>query len=118
VANSSLAGGERKARLRERPGRLDSQVPKSIPEPDEAAGQLDPVVAKGLALAAGETVPPTRDRDAHIQQARAELKVLDAAFRVVNGQVEELREVRSVALAERLLGQQREFLRSKRVTRR
>jgi hypothetical protein len=63
-SNSSLSSGERKTRLRERLGRLDSQIPASIPEPDSTAVEgLDPVVARGLALAAGETVPPSPTRD-------------------------------------------------------
>jgi hypothetical protein len=64
-------------------------------------------------LAAGEEIEPPRDRDAHIQRLRNEIKLLDDAIRVVAVQREELREVRSIAIAELVLPQQRDILRSK-----
>jgi hypothetical protein len=113
-ANSTLASGPRKTLLRERLARLE-QFPSGIPEPapePEAEG-LDPTVAVALRLAAGEEIEPPRDRDAHIQRLRSEIRVLDDAARIVSVQLEELRELRSVAVAELVLPQQRDILRSK-----
>jgi hypothetical protein len=106
--------GSRKEMLRERLAKLN-EFPTGIPEPapePEAEG-LDPVVAVALRLAAGEEVPAPRDRDAHIQQLRSEIRTLDDASGIVRGQIAELREVRSIAVAEMVLPQQREILRSK-----
>jgi hypothetical protein len=112
-ANSTLATGERKTMLRDRLAKLD--IPASIPEakPDPATEGLDPVVAVALRLAAGEEVEPPRDRDQHIQQLRTEIRTLEDAARIVRVQLEELREVRSIAVAEMVLPQQREILRAK-----
>jgi hypothetical protein len=112
-ANSTLATGERKQALRARLARLD--IPASIPEaaPDPAAEGLDPTVALALRLAAGEEVEPPKDRDGHIRQLRGEIRTLDDAQRIVRVQREELREARSIAVAELVLSQQRAILRAK-----
>jgi hypothetical protein len=73
-ANSTLATGERKRGLQERLNRLDSQIPRSIPEPDTDADGLDPTIAAALKLAAGEEITPPPDRDAHIQRLRVRLE--------------------------------------------
>jgi hypothetical protein len=114
LAASSSSAGERKQRLRERLQRMDATFPASVPEPSEAAEGLDPIVARGLALAAGETVPPSPDRDAHIQQARMEIALLDAALRIVHGAMYELKDALSTEVAKLCLPQQQQILAAKR----
>jgi hypothetical protein len=113
-ANSTLASGPRKTMLRERLARLE-QFPSGIPEPSpepEAEG-LDPTVAVALRLAAGEEVEPPRDRDAHIQRLRAEIRTLEAAAAIVRGQMTQVREDASIAVCEALLPEYRVLLREK-----
>jgi hypothetical protein len=111
-ANTTLATGERKRRLRERETALKARLPGPKAKPTQVDG-IDPIVAAGLRLAAGEMMPAPHDESAHKAQLRTELQQIQAALRLVSAQFDELRTARSAELAERLLPQQRAILRSK-----
>jgi hypothetical protein len=109
---STLASGPRKTALRERADHLRAKLPSPKAEPGPVDG-IDPVVAVGLKLAAGEILPAPRDEAAHKTQLRTELQQIRDALRLVNAQFDDLRATRSGELAEKLLPQQRAILRSK-----